>query len=112
MSFRLQAAAHSARPFRFPWPQVYIVQYGLGYKIIQQKMANAENTIARGGIIQELLPAMKLIKYYAWERFFEANINQASAHIQNGKAAAVFPGSSLSHSWFGSCFNYSWFDYK
>jgi ATP-binding cassette, subfamily C (CFTR/MRP), member 1 len=54
---------------------VYLCQYGLGYKVVKNKMANAENTNARGGIIQELLPAMKLVKYYAWERFFEAKVN-------------------------------------
>jgi hypothetical protein len=34
--------------------------------IIKNKMKNSKNTQARGGIIQELLPAMKLVKYYAW----------------------------------------------
>jgi hypothetical protein len=34
--------------------------------IIKNKMKNSRNTTERGGIIQELLPAMKLVKYYAW----------------------------------------------
>ena len=34
---------------------------------------------ARGGIVQELLPAMKLVKYYAWEAFFERNIAEVGA---------------------------------
>jgi hypothetical protein len=25
-------------------------------------------------LLQELLPAMKLVKYYAWERFFEDQV--------------------------------------
>lgn len=27
--------------------------------------------------MQEVLPAMKLVKYYAWERFFEDTISNA-----------------------------------
>jgi hypothetical protein len=64
--------------YLIPDNQVYACQYGLGYKIVKNKMANADNTNARGGIIQELLPAMKLIKYYAWERFFESKINEVN----------------------------------
>jgi hypothetical protein len=26
------------------------------------------------GLLQEILPAMKLVKYYAWERFFEKRV--------------------------------------
>jgi len=50
-------------------------QYFFGYKIIQNKIENAKNTQARGGIVQELLPAMKLVKYYAWEQYFERQIS-------------------------------------
>jgi hypothetical protein len=51
------------------WGVICIVlpcQYLFGWMIIKNKIKNAENTQARGGIIQELLPAMKLVKYYAW----------------------------------------------
>jgi hypothetical protein len=51
------------------WGVVFIVlpcQYLFGWMIIKNKIKNAKNTQARGGIIQELLPAMKLVKYYAW----------------------------------------------
>jgi ABC-type multidrug transport system fused ATPase/permease subunit len=59
------------------WGVIMIVlpaQYFFGWKIIQTKIENAKNTQARGGIIQELLPAMKLVKYYAWEQYFERQI--------------------------------------
>jgi hypothetical protein len=51
------------------WGVVGIVlpcQYLFGWMIIKNKNKNSKNTQARGGIIQELLPAMKLVKYYAW----------------------------------------------
>ena len=51
------------------WGVIFIVlpcQYLFGWMIIKNKIANSKNTQARGGIIQELLPAMKLVKYYAW----------------------------------------------
>eukprot|EP00775_Hariotina_reticulata_P004687 gene4687-4939_t len=60
------------------WGVICIVlpcQYLFGWMIIKNKIKNAENTQARGGIIQELLPAMKLVKYYAWEAFFEKEIS-------------------------------------
>jgi ATP-binding cassette, subfamily C (CFTR/MRP), member 1 len=60
------------------WGVIMIVlpaQYFFGWKIIQTKVENAKNTQARGGIIQELLPAMKLVKYYAWEQYFERQIS-------------------------------------
>ncbi|GBF87685.1 hypothetical protein Rsub_00396 [Raphidocelis subcapitata] len=52
-------------------------QYYFGFRIIRNKMANFPNTSARYSIIQELLPAMKLVKYYAWERFFEQEVTEA-----------------------------------
>jgi hypothetical protein len=51
------------------WGVIAIVlpmQYVFGWMIIQNKMKNSKNTQERGGIIQEILPAMKLVKYYAW----------------------------------------------
>ena len=30
----------------------------------------------RSAIMQEVLPAIKLVKYYAWERFFEDEISK------------------------------------
>jgi len=51
-------------------------QYFFGWKIIKNKMANAPNVNERFSIVQELLPAMKLIKYYAWEQFFEKEISE------------------------------------
>ena len=54
-------------------------QYYFGYLIIKNQVANAKNTQERGGIIQEILPAMKLIKFYAWEKFFEQEISTIRA---------------------------------
>jgi hypothetical protein len=51
-------------------------QYYFGFRIIKNKVANSANTNARYAIIQELLPAMKLVKYYAWERFFEREVRR------------------------------------
>lgn len=50
------------------------LQYYFGYKIIKNKIKNAPNVTERWSIIQEILPAMKLVKYYAWERFFEKHV--------------------------------------
>ncbi|KAJ9510651.1 hypothetical protein QJQ45_027539, partial [Haematococcus lacustris] len=60
------------------WGVVFIVmpcQYLFGWRIILHKKANAANTQERGSIFQELLPAMKLVKYYAWEQFFEKTVS-------------------------------------
>jgi ABC-type multidrug transport system fused ATPase/permease subunit len=54
-------------------------QYYFGYLIIKNQVANAKNTQERGGIIQEILPAMKLVKFYAWEQFFEKEISTIRA---------------------------------
>lgn len=31
--------------------------------------------------LQEILPAMKLVKYYAWERFFEKHVSLPAADL-------------------------------
>uniref|UniRef100_A0A383WNY2 Uncharacterized protein n=1 Tax=Tetradesmus obliquus TaxID=3088 RepID=A0A383WNY2_TETOB len=61
------------------WGVICIVmpmQYLFGWMIIKNKIKNSKNTQERGGIIQEILPAMKLVKYYAWEAFFEKEISK------------------------------------
>ncbi|KAG2426904.1 hypothetical protein HXX76_012691 [Chlamydomonas incerta] len=50
------------------------LQYYFGYKIIQIKLQNAKHVALRSAIMQEVLPAIKLVKYYAWEQFFENQI--------------------------------------
>lgn len=52
------------------------LQYLFGWRIIKAKKENTANTQARGAYFQELLPAMKLVKYYAWEQFFERQIDE------------------------------------
>ena len=49
-------------------------QYYFGWCIIRNKIANQPNVIERYSVVQELLPAMKLVKYYAWERHFEGEV--------------------------------------
>jgi ABC-type multidrug transport system fused ATPase/permease subunit len=55
------------------------LQYYFGWKIISNKMKNTPNINERFSIVQEVLPAMKLVKYYAWERFFEKHISDTRA---------------------------------
>ncbi|GFR49015.1 hypothetical protein Agub_g11036, partial [Astrephomene gubernaculifera] len=52
------------------------LQYFFGWKIIQLKLKGAELVASRSSVIQEVLPAIKLVKYYAWENFFEEQINK------------------------------------
>ncbi|KAL4427322.1 hypothetical protein ABPG77_003231 [Micractinium sp. CCAP 211/92] len=54
-------------------------QYYFGFRIIKNKVANQPNTNERFSVIQEILPAMKLVKYYAWERFFEERVSEVRA---------------------------------
>lgn len=42
-------------------------------------MANQKHVNERFSIVQEVLPAMKLVKYYAWERFFEERVASVRA---------------------------------
>nr|AXF41555.1 HLA3 protein [Chlorella sp. ArM0029B] len=55
------------------------LQYFFGLRIIRNKVCNSPNTNERYSIVQELLPSMKLVKYYAWERFFEQHISDVRA---------------------------------
>ncbi|PNH10694.1 Multidrug resistance-associated protein 1 [Tetrabaena socialis] len=58
------------------------LQYIFGYKIVQIKLANAKQVAKRSAILQEVLPAIKLVKYYAWEQFFENEISKVRAQEQ------------------------------
>ncbi len=49
-------------------------QYFFGLKIIKFKKLNSKAVNERGSILQEVLPAIKLVKYYAWEQFFEDEV--------------------------------------
>lgn len=51
------------------------LQYYFGWRIIKNKVALSHNVNERFSVIQEILPAMKLVKYYAWERFFEKHVS-------------------------------------
>jgi hypothetical protein len=63
------------------WGVVLIVlpaQYLFGWMIIKNKLANAKHVNERGTVFQELLPSMKLVKYYAWEQFFQKEVSDVS----------------------------------
>lgn len=53
---------------------VIFIQYFFGWRIAVNKYRNAEHIAQRGSITQEILPSMKLVKYYGWESFFERKI--------------------------------------
>jgi hypothetical protein len=55
-------------------------------------VANIHNTNERFSIVQEVLPAMKLVKYYAWERFFESTVRGWGGAGLRQIAAAVRRG--------------------
>ena len=57
------------------------LQYVFGYKIIQIKMEWAKHAATRSGVLQEVLPAIKLVKYYAWEKHFEEEINKVRPRV-------------------------------
>jgi hypothetical protein len=59
------------------------LQYFFGYKIIRIKMRNAQHVSMRGAIMQEVLPAIKLVKYYAWEQFFEREVQEVGTGYPN-----------------------------
>ncbi len=85
----------------FSLPGVAIVcaivplQYYFGFRIIKNKVANAPNTQERFSVMNEVLPAMKLVKYYAWERFFEQHVSGLQHAWQRpqraGCCAAAWP---------------------
>jgi hypothetical protein len=54
-------------------------QYIFGWKIIQYKKLNGPNNRERAIIVKEILPAMKLVKFYAWESYFEKLIGEVNA---------------------------------
>ncbi len=58
-------------------------QYFFGWFIIRNKVRNGPNIQERSAVIQEILPAMKLVKYYAWERFFEKRVSILCAYINS-----------------------------
>eukprot|EP00798_Chlamydomonas_sp_ICE-L_P021668 gene21668-28685_t len=57
------------------WVLVWLLDYRL-------KNSNVVNTQERNSFFQELLPAMKLVKYYGWEQFFEEAISDRSSSLQ------------------------------
>ncbi|KXZ54551.1 hypothetical protein GPECTOR_4g616 [Gonium pectorale] len=52
------------------------LQYIFGYKIIRIKLEAAQHVAQRSSVLQEVLPAIKLVKYYAWEQHFENEISK------------------------------------
>jgi hypothetical protein len=54
------------------------LQYFFGYKIAMNKMANVEVSDARVLRMHEVLLAIKLVKFYAWERSFARQVEEVS----------------------------------
>lgn len=52
---------------------------GRRYKIVQLKLRWAKHAQVCSAAFQEVLPAIKLVKYYGYERYFEDRINQVGA---------------------------------
>jgi len=64
---------------------VFIVvglQYYFGYLIVKNKKKNAVSVSNRVALAQEVLPAMKLVKYYCWEKFFETELTNMRSSEQ------------------------------
>lgn len=55
------------------------MQYVFGYLIIVYKKKNSPHARDRNIIVKEILPAMKLVKFYAWESYFEKLIGEVRA---------------------------------
>jgi ATP-binding cassette subfamily C (CFTR/MRP) protein 1 len=58
------------------------LQYYFGYLIVKSKEKNAASVSNRVALAQEVLPAMKLVKYYCWEKFFEKELSDMRASEQ------------------------------
>lgn len=56
------------------------LQYFFGYLITTLKKENSKYVNERSSIMQEVLPAIKLVKYYCWEQFFIDKVSAVSSH--------------------------------
>lgn len=52
--------------------------YYFGYRIISNKKKGVQYITQRNVIVREVLPAMKLVKFYAWEPYFEKLVGDVS----------------------------------
>jgi hypothetical protein len=68
------------------------LQYYFGYKIAMYKMANVEVSDSRVLRMHEVLLAIKLVKFYAWEKSFSKQVEDVST-----PGAAASSRSSSSH---------------
>jgi len=59
-----------------------ICRYYFGYKIASYKMANVEVSDARVLRMHEVLLAIKLVKFYVWERSFAHQVEEVG-HVQH-----------------------------
>jgi ATP-binding cassette, subfamily C (CFTR/MRP), member 1 len=72
------------------------LQYLFGYLTACYKYGNAANVGARVALAQEVLPAMKLVKYYCWERFFVDEFNSVCSYVNKLKQLKRNPNLRLS----------------
>jgi hypothetical protein len=63
------------------------LQYYFGYKIAQHKTANVEVSDARVLRMHEVLLAIKLVKFYVWEKSFARQVKE----VRNYRCAATKP---------------------
>lgn len=66
-------------------------RYYFGYRIASYKMANVEVSDARVMRMHEVLLAIKLVKFYVWERSFARQVEEVSMH------APAVPARQSSH---------------
>ncbi len=84
------------------WGMVFVImplQYLFGYFTIKLKNSNKMNTQERNSFFQELLPAMKLVKYYGWEQFFEEAISDVSVCSLQASTSMYLATSQLPSYW-------------
>lgn len=69
---------------------VVLLQYYAGFLISKAKKAIVQKAASRVALAQEVLPAMKLVKYYSWERFFINEYAQVSVAPRLGTSHREF----------------------
>lgn len=62
------------------------LQYFFGYLIGRSKYRHMSKAGERVALAQEILPAMKLVKYYCWEKFFVKQLRD----IRNGEQRVLW----------------------
>lgn len=64
-------------------------RYYFGYRIASYKMANVDVSDARVLRMHEVLLAIKLVKFYVWERSFARQVEEVGARAAQSCAAVT-----------------------